>query len=126
MEKVCAQSGEAHPMYGLYAAHRMESEYPFSVYVGEDIGAADGALDDYKGYRAMERMENEGGGRHVMSVGGRLINGVDGFSCAQYINAAFRVDSRDGWCNKAELVEGGTIRVMKGRVINAGEEILMA
>ena len=81
-------------MYGLYAACRFESTDPMTVYVGEDIGAEDGELDDYKGYREMERMERDGGGRHVMAVDGRLIDGATGFSCAQYINAAYRV--KDG------------------------------
>ena len=95
-----------------------------TYHVGEDIGAAEGELDDYKGYRAMERMEKEhDGGRHVMAIDGRLVDGVTGFSGAQYINSAYRVK---GWCNKAEMLDGGTIRVMRGRVINAGEEILMA
>ena len=62
-------------------------------------------------------------GRHIMAIGGRLIDGVDGYACAQYINSAYRAP---GWCNKAEMLDGGTIRVMQGRVINAGEEILMA
>ena len=43
-------------MFGLYAAHRFEAEDPITVYVGTDIGAADGELDDYKGYRAVETM----------------------------------------------------------------------
>ena len=58
-----------------------------------------------------------------MCIGGRLIDGVRGYTGAQYINSAYRVP---GWCNKAEMLDGGTIRVMSGRVINAGEEVLMA
>ena len=62
----------------MYAAHRFESADPLTVYVGRDIGAADGAIDDYyKGYKEMERMEREfDGGRHVMGIDGRLIDGV--------------------------------------------------
>ena len=93
------------------------------MYVGDDIGAEEGELDDYKGYREMERMEAVGGGRHVMGIGGRLIDGLQGYTWAQYINSAYRAQ---GWCNKAEMLDGGTIRVMSGRVIHAGEEILMA
>ena len=86
-------------MYGLYAAHRFESMDPLTVYVGVDIGAVDGAVDDYQGYRAMERMARDfDGGRHVMQIDGRLVDGVGGYACAQYINSAYRMT---GWCNKA-------------------------
>ena len=63
------------------------------MYVGRVIGAYDGERDDYEGYREMERMTTprddgsvEGkGGRHVMVVGGDLIDGADGYTGAQYI-----------------------------------------
>ena len=99
------------------------------MYVGTDIGAANGELDDHKGYRALDAMACDDGGRHVMQIGARLINGVDGYTFAQYINSAYRVK---GWANKAEMANcdnaggGGTIRVMENRVIQPGEEILMA
>ena len=41
--------------------------------------------------------------QHVMKIDGRLVDGVEGFSCAQYINSAYRVK---GWCNKAEMLDG--------------------
>ena len=49
---------------------------------------------------------------------------VDGYTGAQYANAAYRVDNK--WHNNAEMKDGGTIRVMKGKVINEGDEILFA
>ena len=52
-----------------------------------------------------------------------LIDGLHGYTCAQYINSAYRVK---GCSNNAEMLDGGTVRVMKGKVIHAGEEILMA
>ena len=105
-------------MLGLYAACRYESGDAITVYVGDDIGAANGALDDYTGYHIMERMERGGGGRHVMQIGDRLIDGERGYTMAQYINSAYKVK---GWVNKAEMKGrnnkggGGTIRVMKGK-----------
>ena len=116
-------------MLGLYAARRYKSEEIITVYVGDDIGAANGTLDDYHGYRIMERMERDDGGRHVMQIGDRLVDGEQGYTMAQYINSAYKVK---GWVNKAELLGrnnqggGGTIRVMEGKVIQEGEEILMA
>ena len=116
-------------MLGLYAARRYESGDAITVYVGSDIGAADGAIDDYTGYHVMENMERDGGGRHVMQIGDRLIDGERGFTMAQYINSAYKVR---GWVNKAEMKGpnnaggGGTIRVMKGKVIQEGDEVLMA
>ena len=77
---------------GLYAAHRFDAEDPITVYVGTDVGAADGALDDYKGYRAIEEMAERDGGRHVMEIDGRLVDGENGYTCAQYINSAYRVE----------------------------------
>ena len=68
---------------------------------------------------------SEKGGRHVMAIDGQLVDGVEGYTGAQYINAAYRVPARVG-VNKAEMKDGGTIRVMKGKVIHAGEEVLMA
>ena len=45
------------------------------MHVADDIGAANGELDYYKGYwyRAMGAMAGTGGGRHAMEVDGRLI-----------------------------------------------------
>ena len=65
------------------------------------------------------------GGRHVMQVGDRLIDGQrDGYTGAQYANSAYRVPVK--WSNKAELKAGGTIRVMASKTIYPGEEILFA
>ena len=52
----------------------------------------------------------------------RLIDGYSGYTCAQYINAAYRAPK--GFYDKARLCEGGTIRVRKGCVIYEGEEVL--
>ena len=68
-------------------------------------------------------------GRYVMQIGERLVDGTHGYTFAQYINSAYRVK---GWTNKAEMANqdnagcGGTIRVMENKVIQKGEEILMA
>ena len=65
------------------------------------------------------------GGRHVMQIGTRLIDGSrKSFTGAQYINSAYRVPSQ--WTNKAEMKAGGTIRVKKNKTIHKGEEILFA
>ena len=120
---------EERHMLGMYAARRYKSLEPLTVYVGVDIGAVKGELDDYKGYRALDAMACNDEGRHVMQIGSRLIDGAHGYTCAQYINSAYRVK---GWINKAEMANqdnaggGGTIRVMENRVIQKGEEILMA
>ena len=120
-------------MYGLYATRRYESEQLITVYGGDDIGAYNGDDDDHKGYRTMQAMadrrdgqgDDGNRGRHVMEVEGRLIDGYNGVTCAQYANAAYQVPSSIG-VNKAEMLANGTIRVMKGKVINPGEEILFA
>ena len=60
-----------------------------------------------------------------MAIGGRLIDGtVGGYTGAQYANAAYRVDNK--WQNNAEIKDGGTVRVMKNKVIKEGDEILFA
>ena len=44
---------------------------------------------DYAGYQEMERMAaaSEKGGRHVMEIDGRLVDGAEGgYTGAQYIN----------------------------------------
>ena len=123
-------------MYGIYASRRYDSGEAITVYVGHDIGAADGNEDDYQAYKVIERdaapwtdthgrKHHGNGGRHVMQVGSRLIDGQrDGYTGAQYANSAYRVPSR--WTNKAELKAGGTIRVMHNKIIYPGEEILFA
>ena len=123
-------------MYGLYASRRYDSGEAITVYVGHDIGAADGNEDDYKAYRTIERdaapwtdthgrIHQGNGGRHVMQVGSRLVDGQrDGYTGAQYANSAYRVPLK--WTNKAELKAGGTIRVMHNKIIYPGEEILFA
>ena len=123
-------------MYGLYASRRYDGGEAITVYVGQDIGAADGNEDDYQAYRTIERdaapwIDTHGrthqgnGGRHVMQVGARLIDGQrDGYTGAQYANSAYRVPPK--WMNKAELKAGGTIRVMHNKIIHEGEEILFA
>ena len=58
-----------------------------------------------------------------MEVEGRLVDGRYGYTDAQYANSAYRAK---GWYNRAEMVAGGTIRVMRGKVINEGDEILFA
>ena len=123
------QCSEERHMLGMYAARRYRSLEPLTVYVGTDIGAVKGELDDHKGYRVLDAMACNDEGRHVMQIGSRLINGVNGYTCAQYINSAYRAK---GWTNKAEMANqdnaggGGTIRVMENKVIQKGEEILMA
>ena len=112
-------------MVYIYAARRYDSGEAITVYVGSDIGAADGTEDDYAAYKTIEReaapwVDSEGkehqgnGGRHVMQVGTRLIDGQrDGYTGAQYANSAYQVPIR--WTNKAEMKAGGTIRVMKNK-----------
>ena len=46
-----------------------------------------------------------------------------GIQVRSIINSAYRVE---GCSNNAEMLDGGTIRVMKGKVIHEGTEILMA
>ena len=122
-------AGDGSHMLGLYAARKYTSLEPLTVYVGIDIGAAKGALDDDKGYKKLDEMSRRDEGRHVMQIGERLVDGTHGFTQAQYINSAYRAN---GWINKAEMANrdnrggGGTIRVMENKVIQKGEEILMA
>ena len=40
---------------GVYASRRYDSGEAITVYVGHDIGAADGNEDDYKAYKTIER-----------------------------------------------------------------------
>ena len=123
-------------MFGLYATRRYDSGEAITVCVGQDIGAADGTIDDYQAYKTLEQdaapwVDDNGhvhqgnGGRHVMQVGDRLIDGQrDGYTGAQYANSAYRVPPK--WSNKAELKAGGTIRVMRNKTIYPGDEILFA
>ena len=130
MMYVCGGIKPAHDdMFGLYASRRYEHEEAITVYVGKDIGAVDGTIDDYKGYYHMQQLQQHDStgrsARHVMAIGGRLIDGTDGgYTGAQYANAAYRVDHK--WHNNAEIKDGGTVRVMKNKIINAGDEILFA
>ena len=70
------------------------------------------------------RRRRAGGGKHVMRmwVGRMLVDGLHGYTGAQYINAAYHAPS--GWANNAEMVSTGTIRATRN--IEAGAEILMA
>ena len=137
MTHVCGNTTPTHDaMYGLYASREYVSNEAITVYTGTDIGSANGNEDDYAGYKAMDRMTQPsydadgnaydgGGGRHVMQIGNRLIDGANNsFTGAQYANSAYRVPSK--WMNKAEMKAGGTIRVKKNCKIKKGEEILFA
>ena len=78
---------------GLIAARTFKSEEIITVYTGTDIGALDGELDEYKGYHTMddlERRKKGNTGRHVMAIDGRLVDGYEGYTGAQYINTAYR------------------------------------
>ena len=66
-------SKDRHIMLGMYAARKYYSKEPLTVYVGTDIGAADGI----KGFKALDAMACNGDGRHVMQIGDRIINGID-------------------------------------------------
>ena len=46
--------GDGTHMLGMYAARKYTSLEPLTVYVGVDIGAAKGALDDNKGYKKLD------------------------------------------------------------------------
>ena len=130
-------------MLGLIAARTYHANEIITVYTGDDIGAVEGALDAYKGYHRIEAMARGDGmnkGRHVMEVlkyiteddenkgegprrmWRRLIDGYNGYTHAQYMNAAYKAPK--GYYDKARLCEGGTIRVKKGCVIHEGEEVL--
>ena len=130
-------------MLGLIAARTYRANEIITIYTGEDIGAAEGVLDAHKGYHriaALVEGDAKNKGRHVMEVmkyindddevGGhgprrmwrRLIDGYDGYTCAQYMNAAYRAPK--GFYDKVRLCEGGTLRVKMGCVIYAGEEML--
>ena len=135
MEYVASVSGQSithDDMYGVYASRTYMQKEAITAYVGRVIGAFKGERDGNAGYREMERMAaprddgSEGkGGRHVMVVGEDLVDGADGYTGAQYINAAYHIPAAVG-VNKAEMKAGGTIRVMKRKTIYEGEEILMA
>ena len=60
-----------------------------------------------------------------MVIGSDLVDGADGHTGAQYINAAYHIPAAVG-VNKAEMKAGGTIRVVHRKTIKQGEEILMA
>ena len=144
LSKMFNENTPAHDeMMGLVAARTYRADEIITVYTGDDIGAAEGVLDAHQGYHriaALERGDTLNKGRHVMEVlkyindedaikgsgprrmWRRLIDGYNGFTCAQYINAAYRAPK--GFYDKARLCEGGTIRVRKGCVIYEGEEIL--
>ena len=130
-------------MLGIVAARTYRNEEAITVYVGDDIGAADGTLDAYKGYHAIADMAKgatRNKGRHVMEIlttmeagekrgtdgqrrmWRRLIDGYHGHTCAQYANAAYQAPK--GFRDKARLCDGGTMRVKPGCVIHEGEEIL--
>ena len=88
-------------MLGLIAARTFRSEELITVYTGVDIGATSGDLDGYRGYYAIERMEQRkkgNTGRHVMDIDGRLVDGYEGWTGAQYANTAYRAPK--GWRNK--------------------------
>ena len=114
-------------MLGLIAARTFKSEEIITIYTCIDIGAIAGETDEYTGYYTMESMERRtkgNTGRHVMGIDGRLIDGYMGFAGAQYINSAYRAPP--GWCHNARMRDGGTIAVLKGKTIRAGDEILMS
>ena len=59
-----------------------------------------------------------------MQVGPDLIDGAnDGYTGAPYCNSAYRAK---GYTNNAEMLQTGTIRVMKSNTIQEGDEILFA
>ena len=118
MRTVMDETSRDGGMKGLYAARRYEPGEVITVYVGEVIGRMGEG-----GGEEMERRVAAGGGRHVMALsGGVLMDGVKGYTGAQYINAAYRVPSR--WWNNAKFANTGTVTATQ--VIPEGREILMA
>ena len=126
MEKVYATNNMQpdNNMLGVYAARRYESQETISVYVGTTIGKVDPSDDNNAGYDKMNEIISHGGGRHIMQIGTDLIDGAcDRYTCVQYCNSAYRTQ---GYANKAEMLNTGTVRVMKSKTINENEEILFA
>ena len=54
-------------------------------------------------------------GRHIMEVDGRLVDGYEGYTGAQYANTAYRAPR--GWRNNARIRDGGTVSVLRGSII---------
>ena len=59
-----------------------------------------------------------------MEIDGRMVDGYDGYTGAQYANTAYRAPR--GWRNNARIRDGGTVSVLRGSTIRPGDEILFA
>ena len=118
MDAVMDDGAREGGMLGLYATRRYEKGEVITVYVGEEIGRGDGG-----GEEEFQRRIDAGGGRHVMMLsGGMMVDGLHGYTGAQYINAAYHVPSQ--WWNNAVFANTGTVSATQA--IPEGREILMA
>ena len=131
----------------MYAAREYKVDEPITVYMGIVMGPA----DDPSTQAWLAQAISLGIGRHVMKVGGMLVDGEHGASGAQYINSDYHLmhngrkvptawttgqqDKADrGWWargvwvtdthNNAQFKTTGIIRATA--VIHEGREILMA
>ena len=77
--------------YGLYAAREYKKGEAITAYTGTIMGPA----DDAQTLEWLSRVLALGIGRHVMQVGGMLVDGESGASGAQYINSDYNLMGTD-------------------------------
>jgi hypothetical protein len=78
---------------GLFAAKEYKARQNVAVYMGQDVGNATTPL--------------AGQSEHIVAMGGRQIDGLHGASGAQYINAAYHLNT--GQIHNAKFTSTGTI-----------------
>ena len=102
---------------GLFAARDYGKEY-LAVYMGEDLGA-EGSKEAQK-----EQTHRTAIGRadHMMAIAGRIVDGRQGRTGAQYINTSTGTTEH----NNAKFTNTGAVRVADNSTIRKGDEILYA
>jgi hypothetical protein len=98
---------------GQFAAKEYKARQNVAVYMGQDVG-------DATTPPAVKALAGQS--EHIMAMGVRLIDGLHGASGAQYINAAYNLNT--GKRNNAKFTSTGTI--VTTTKIKKGREILMA
>ena len=105
---------------GLFAARDYAKGEYMTVYMGKDMGG----VSTTEGVAAQETLAAIRRADHVMGIAGRLVDGREGISGAQYINTAKGVKGRND--NARFSPTTGSIVVTAAGGIKTGTEILMS
>ena len=115
-----AKSGVAKAGWGLFAARRFNNKEYVALYAGKDLGPA----GEPRTLERQAKLQQQGMADHVMEIGGRIIDGKQSETGAQYMNSAKGVAGQNE--NVTFSSTTGAMKVIATKGIEVGEEMFQS